>query len=258
MTPPDPPPELTRDAFLGGRLRIWQPARGYRAGIDPVLLAASVPARAGARVLDLGCGVGTAALCLGARVPGLALTGVELQPDYADLARRNAADNDVALRVVTADLLALPPDVSDVAYDHVLTNPPYFDRAHSSPAADPGRETASGEALSLSVWLDFALRRVRPGGTLTLVQRMERLPDALGAVSGRLGACQVLPVAARAGQAAGLFLLHGVKGRRTPFRLCPPLVLHQGDAHPGDRDHYTPDVSMVLRNVAPLPGFPIS
>lgn len=251
-------PGLTRDAFLGGRLQMWQPARGYRAGVDPVLLAAAVPARAGARVLDLGCGVGTAALCLGVRVPGLELTGVELQPDYAELARRNAEDNDMPLRVVTADLRALPPDVSGVAYDHVLTNPPYFDRAHSSPAADPGRETALGEALSLSIWLDTALRRVRPGGTLTLVQRIERLPDALAAISGRIGACQVLPVAARAGQPAGLFVLHGVKGRRTPFRLCPPLVLHTGDTHPGDREHYTQDVSEVLRNVAPLPGFPIS
>lgn len=251
-------PALTRDAFLGGRLQVWQPARGYRAGIDPVLLAAAVPARAGARVLDLGCGVGTAALCLGVRVPGLTLTGVELQPDYADLARRNAVDNDLPLRVVTADVRALPPDLSGMAFDHVLTNPPYFDRAHGSPAADPDRELALGEALSLSDWLDIALRRVRPGGTLTLVQRMDRLPNALAAVSDRLGACQVLPVTARAGQAAGLFVLHGVKGRRTPFRLCPPLVLHAGDAHPGDRDHYTLDVSDVLRNVAPLPGFPIS
>lgn len=254
MTPAAP----TRDAFLGGRLQVWQPARGYRAGIDPVLLAAAVPARAGARVLDLGCGVGTAALCLGVRVPGLDLTGAEVQPDYADLARRNAVDNALPLRVVTADLRALPRELAGRAFDHVLTNPPYFDRTRSSPAADPGRETALGEGLSLSVWLDIALRRVRPGGTLTLVQRMERLPDALAAISDRLGACQVLPVAARTGQPAGLFVLHGVKGRRTPFRLCPPLVLHAGDAHPGDGDHYTPDVSAVLRNAAPLPGFPIS
>lgn len=252
------PAAPTRDAFLGGRLQVWQPAQGYRAGIDPVLLAAAVPACAGARVLDLGCGVGTAALCLAVRVPGLDLTGVELQSDVADLARRNAVDNHLPLRVVTADVQALPGDVSGTAYDHVLSNPPYFDRAHSTPAPDRARETAQGEAFPLSAWLDIAVRRVRPGGTLTIVQRMDRLPDALAAVSGRLGACQVLPIAARAGQPAGLFVLHGIKGRRTPFRLCPPLVLHRGDAHPGDGDHYTSCVSKVLRNVAPLPGFPIS
>ena len=86
--------ELSCNEFLGGRVRLWQPLSGYRAGVDPVLLAASVPATAGQTVLELGCGAGAAILCLAARVPGLHLTGVELQPAYADLARRNAAEND--------------------------------------------------------------------------------------------------------------------------------------------------------------------
>jgi tRNA1(Val) A37 N6-methylase TrmN6 len=249
---------LTCDAFLGGRLRILQPARGYRAGVDPVLLAAAVPATAGGRVLDIGCGVGTAALCLGARVAGLDLTGVEMQPAYADLARRNGAENDLSLRVFEADIRALPAAISGTAFDHVLTNPPFFDRSHGTAARDGGREAALGEGMSLSRWLDISLRRVRPGGTLTVVHRMERLPEALTAVADRLGACQVLPVAARAGQPAVLFILHGVKGRRTPFRLCPALVLHEGSSHPGDHEHYTHDANTVLRNVAPLPHFPIS
>ena len=67
---------LTDDAFLGGQLRLFQPAQGYRAGMDAVLLAAAVPAEAGQRVLDLGCGAGTAGLCLAKRVDAVALTGV--------------------------------------------------------------------------------------------------------------------------------------------------------------------------------------
>ena len=93
---------LTEDAFLGGRLRLLQPAKGYRAGVDPVLLAASVPAKAGQRVLELGCGVGAALLCLGRRVPGLSLTGVEIQPLYAYCARCNALGNDIEAQVVQA------------------------------------------------------------------------------------------------------------------------------------------------------------
>ena len=58
---------LSCDAFLGGRLRIWQPRAGYRAGIDPVMLAAAVPARPRQSVLELGCGAGTASLCLAAQ-----------------------------------------------------------------------------------------------------------------------------------------------------------------------------------------------
>ena len=75
MTPEFADADLTDDKFLMGRLRLLQPARGYRAATDPVLLAAACPAVAGESVLDLGCGVGAAALCLGARVPGVVLAG---------------------------------------------------------------------------------------------------------------------------------------------------------------------------------------
>jgi len=81
------------DQFLGGRLTVAQPKTGYRAGVDPVLLAASVPAGRGESVLELGCGVGVASLCLAARVPGLKITGVEIQPDAAILAAQNAQHN---------------------------------------------------------------------------------------------------------------------------------------------------------------------
>ena len=80
---------LTCDAFLGGRMHLYQPKNGYRAGVDPVLLAASINATAGQSVLELGCGAGAAGLCLAARVRGLTVSGVERQADSAELARRN-------------------------------------------------------------------------------------------------------------------------------------------------------------------------
>ncbi|TCP62763.1 tRNA1(Val) A37 N6-methylase TrmN6 [Rhodovulum bhavnagarense] len=235
------------DAFLGGRLRIAQPATGYRAGIDAVLLAAAVPAGAGERVLELGCGAGVASLCLGARVPGLVQTGVELQEGYAALARRNAAANGIALEVVTADLCALPDGLRSRAFDHVLANPPYFQRARGSAAADPGREVALGEATPLSLWIEIAARRLLPGGRLTMIQRAERLPDMLAALGHRLGSAEVLPLAPRAGRMAKLVLLRARKGGRAPFRLHAPLVLHDGDRHEVDGDDYTPALTAVLR-----------
>ncbi len=96
--------DVTRDQFLGAQLLIYQPRDGYRAGVDPVLLAASVPAKAGQSVLELGCGVGVGVLALGRRVAGLDLTGLEIQPDYAEMARENAAYNGLSLTVVTGDL----------------------------------------------------------------------------------------------------------------------------------------------------------
>ncbi|MEO0866756.1 MAG: methyltransferase, partial [Pseudomonadota bacterium] len=207
--------DLSHDAFLGGRLHLWQPRRGYRAGVDPVLLAASVPARAGQSVLDLGCGVGAAALCLGARVPGLELLGVERQADYAALAVRNGLD------AVTADLTQLPDDVKARGFDHVLANPPYFDRAEGHAAQDRGREGALGVDTPLEAWVDVAARRLRPKGFLHMIHRAERVPDILGAATGRLGSAEIWPICPRVGKAAELVIFRARKEGRAPFVLHP-------------------------------------
>src|SRR5262249_57456631 len=100
---------FTDDAILGGQLRLRQPAKGYRTGIDPVFLAAAAPPAATA--LDLGCGAGAAALCLAWRRPGVAVAGLELQPALAALARKNVQRNNLEGRVVIheGDLLQPPP-----------------------------------------------------------------------------------------------------------------------------------------------------
>lgn len=244
--------EVTHDAVLGGRLWLWQPRHGYRVGVDAILLAAAVPARAGQSVLDLGCGVGGAVLALACRVPGLALTGVEVQADYAALAVRNADAAGVTLRVVQGDVAALPVELRQQAFDHVLMNPPYFDRSASVGSADPGRDRAMAGA-GMDVWINTAARRLAPRGTLTLIQRSARLPEILGALTGRLGSVAVLPLAARTGRVAEHVIVRAVKGGRAAFRLLPSVILHDGDRHLGDAENYTPRIRAVLRDCVSLP-----
>jgi tRNA1(Val) A37 N6-methylase TrmN6 len=246
-----PPAGLTDDGFLGDRLRILQPVAGYRAATDPVLLAAACPARPGERVLDLGCGVGVASLCLGARVPDLALTGLERQPAYADLARQNAARNGIALRVVEGDLAAMPADLRH-PFDHVIANPPWFAPASGTAARDPGREAANREETPLATWIDAATRRLAPGGWLTLIHESARLPALLAALDDRLGSMALLPLAARADRPAARVILRARKGGRAPFRLLAPFVLHLGSAHDGDRDSFSPEAQAILRHGAAL------
>lgn len=245
--------ELTKDDFLGGKLRIWQPRKGYRAGVDPVILAASVPARAGDTVLELGCGVGVASLCIAARVPDVKITGVEIQPAYAALARRNAIENDLAFDVLTADLRDLPAELRQKRFAHVVMNPPYFDRNEGTPAADAGRDLAFGGDTPLTDWVTIGAKRVGPRGYLTIIQRMERLPEVLAALQGKLGAVIVRPIAGRPARAPELFILQARQEGRAAFRMAPALVMHAGDSHDGDRESYTAAVSQVLRNGAELP-----
>lgn len=245
--------DLTDDAFLGGRLQLLQPRKGYRAGMDPVLLAASVPARPGQRVLDLGCGVGTAAFCLIRRVPGLALTGIERQPAYAALAGENAHRNGIDLRVLTGDIRGAGQMLSAEDFDHVICNPPFFDPNRRTPAGDPGREAGLAEDTPLADWIDTAARRLRPKGFLHMIHRAERLPDILSSCSHRLGSLEVLPLAPRAGRAAHLILVRARKAGRAAFRLHAPAVLHAGGQHQRDGDDYVPAISAVLRDGQPLP-----
>ena len=235
----------TSDAFLGGKVTALQPARGYRAGVDAVLLAACTPAKPAERVLELGCGVGVASLCLAARVPDLYITGVELQPDYADLAAQNGVN------VVTADLRSMPADIRNTQYHHVIANPPYFDRGTGSSAPNAGRDVAMGGDTPLADWLDVAAKRLAPKGYFTMILRIERLPEVLTHL--RLGSVIVRPIAARVGQEPHLFLLQARHSGRAPFRLLAPLIMHDGTMHDADRENYTSQVAGVLRNGDFLP-----
>ncbi|MCF6444359.1 tRNA1(Val) (adenine(37)-N6)-methyltransferase [Nereida sp. MMG025] len=238
--------DVTRNDFLGGRVQAWQPAKGYRAGIDAVLLAASVPAQSGDRLLELGCGVGVASLCVQARVPGVSVIGLEREADYAKLAERNG------LNVVVGDVAQMPDDVRQRDFDHVIFNPPYFDRALGAKSDGALREAARGEDTPLASWIDAATRRLAPKGVLTMIQDASRLADMLKAIDDRLGQVTVQPIAPRVGRAAHLIILQAVKSSRAPFKLNAPLILHEGDKHLSDADHYTPEVSDMLRHGAPF------
>lgn len=241
--------DLTRDAFLGGRVVVWQPRSGYRAATDPVLLAAAVDAQAGQSVLELGCGVGVASLCLAARVPGVELTGVERQADYANLARRNAG---TAMDVFTADLTDLPPALRQQSFDHVIANPPYYAPGSGTAARDAGREGALREETPLTDWIDTAARRLKPKGWLTMIHDARRTPQLLAALAPGFGAISLRPLAPRAGRLATRVLIRARKGARAPFCLLAPLILHDGPVHLADGDDFTALSRAVLRDAAAI------
>lgn len=239
-------PAVTDDRLLDGRVRLRQPAQGYRVAIDPVLLAAATPATAGQKVLDLGCGVGAAALALLARVPELEVVGLELQAPLAKLARENARLNgaDGRFLVLTGDLLRLPPRLAPGAFDQVLCNPPQQAAERARAPAERSRAIAEREGEArLADWVRVALLLLRDGGTLTLVHRADRLDALLAALSaGRAGEIVVFPLWPGPGKSAKRILVRARKGVETPLRLAPGLVLHGPDGR------FTPQAEAVLRD----------
>ena len=177
------PPSLTEDGFLGGRLRILQPEKGFRAGIDSVFLAAAVPCRPGENVLEAGSGPGVAALCLLARTPEVQLTGIEIAPRHAEICAENARRNGMAerLRDITADLRGRAPAglPATGSFAHAMMNPPFFDEAKSTPSPDALKSQAHAFGPEdLVAWVKFLHARLAPKGSLTIVHRADSLARA--------------------------------------------------------------------------------
>lgn len=244
--------DTTVDGFLGGALQIRQPVTGYRAATDPVFLAASVEARAGDTVLELGCGAGVASLCLAQRVLGVSVTGLELQSDYAALARVNAAENGIDFDVIEGDLEQMPAALRAQSFDHVIANPPFFDKGAVSKPRDTGKATAHVFETPMAAWIDAGLRRLKPSGTITIIQLAEQLPDILIGLSGRAGDIQVLPLASRRGRPAKRVLVRARKSARAPMRLLAPFHVHENDAHVQGTSDFTAAAAAILRGGAAL------
>ena len=242
------PEDTTLDGFLDGRLQIRQPRLGYRAATDPVFLAAAVDAKPGQSVLELGCGVGVASLCLGWRVKGLQLTGLEVQADYAELARANGVANDIPITVLAGDLRSCPQPLGQLAFDHVLFNPPYFTDASISTPQSTGKTIAHMEEATIADWVACALRRLKPGGDVSVIHLAERLPDLLTEVSKGAGNIRILPITPRAGRNANRVIVTARKGSGGSAKLLAPFLVHAGKTHVRDGECYTRQSKVVLRD----------
>ena len=222
---------LTRDAFLGGRLIVSQPGNGFRAGLDSVLLGAAV-GQAGS-LLDLGAGVGTAALVALADQPGLTATLVEIDPEMSALAAENLAANGFGGRgrVLTLDVAApgkaraaagLPAD----HYDAVIANPPYFVAGSGTAPAAERAAARHMEAGDLERWVKVAATHVASSGEAIFILPAESLALALMALQSRFGGATILPLCPREGAPAARILVRGRKGSRAPLTLLASRALH--------------------------------
>ena len=254
---PPPPPSggtgvpssLTEDGFLGGRLQILQPEKGFRAGINSVFLAATIPCNAGESVFEAGVGTGVAALCTLARTPGIHLTGIEVAARYALLCEENAKRNGFGgnVRVIHADIKeALRKDLASMpahgTFSHAFANPPYFDDSKSTPS--PVLLKAQAHAFGpddLELWIRVMHTMVTMRGTVTLVNRADALGKILQVMEERFGDIRIAPLYAREGTSASRVIVQGVKGSKAPMQLLPGLVLHDSSSQ------FTPEADAILR-----------
>jgi tRNA1(Val) A37 N6-methylase TrmN6 len=241
-----PTTDLTEDALLDGRIRIRQPARGYRVNVDTVLLAAAVEAKPGARLMEAGCGVGAALLCVAARSENTQLLGVERDTNIAAIARENVAINAMSPRVDIATGDALDRRADWGAFDGVFFNPP-FDAENEGRAPAEARRHAHVTDVPVDEWVSALADRLTGGAALTMIHRAAKTPEILTALQGRLGGVQLFPIRPSAGEPAKRVIVRARKGSRAPFKLLRGLDLHDGSGA-----KFTPEAEAILRGEAIL------
>lgn len=240
---------VSADTLLGGKIRLLQPQTGYRAAIDPVFLAAAVPAGPGDMVLDVGAGVGAVSLCLAWRERGCQIRGIEPQRGLARLAARNIELNGFVgrIEVMIGDLLRPPPRLAPGSFHHVMANPPFLPAENGTRPPDPGKAAAQveGEA-GLADWIRFCLTMTRPKGSVTFIHRADRLDALLSELRTRAGEIVIFPLWPGGNKPAGRVLVRARKSVAGPMRLATGLTLHEPDGR------YTEAAEAVLRHGAGL------
>jgi len=232
--------------LLDKKVKLLQPEKGFRTGIDTVLAAAACPAGPGQRVLDMGCGVGGISFCLLHRVPEAKVTGVDIQDDYIRLAQKNTAINGPGydIHFVSCDIRQYSAASPESRFDHVVSNPPFLEAGQHIPSPEEGKARARGHDVSgfdIKDWIDAGFRNLKSGGSLTIIHRADALDRIIQALGRRFGAVEIIPLWPRAGVAAKRVIVRALKDRKSPATLHAGLVLHEADGS------YTTGAEAVLR-----------
>lgn len=232
--------------ILNKRLSLFQAENGFRTSLDSVMLAAACPTKPGEHILDLGCGIGGAGFCLLARMENTKLTGIDIQADHIELARKNAAMNDMADRTefIHADIRKFKGG----SFSHVICNPPYLEPGKHLPSPHKAKAAAHahGEETGLKDWIDCAFRHIKAQGSLTLIHRADQTDEIIRLIGKRFGAIEIIPLWPKLGVDAKRVIIRAVKHRKSPARLHAGLVLHQ------ENGNYTDEAQRVLREAAPI------
>ncbi|MEE2661386.1 MAG: methyltransferase domain-containing protein [Pseudomonadota bacterium] len=237
----------TQDFFLNNQVKLRQPKLGYRAGIDPVFLAASIDIKAGDRVLDVGAGHGAASICLAHRKPNCTITGIEIRPNLVRLANDNAKLNNFHSRVqiLVGDLTDKSCGLDVEAFDHVMANPPYWPASRAGMPNENARYSSDVEgSAELADWVNFLLNKVCRKGSITLIHRADRLDEILSHFYGKAGDVIVFPLWPKRGLPANRVIVRARKAVHSPATVASGLVLHEEDGK------YTAEASKILNGSA--------
>jgi len=225
-----PGDRLTEDTLFDGRLVCRQFSNGYRFSIDAVLAAHFCTIRDDWHILDLGCGCGIIGMIIAYRHPGLQVTGLELQPELAELARQNINANAMEKRVsvVQGNLRSIGEHVAPEHFDLVVSNPPYREPGTGRTSPENQRARARHEiAANLDDVVKAAAFAVKNRGRVVFVYPAKRAATLINRLVERnLEPKRLQPVYSYPeSENASLVLVEAVKNGGEEISILPPLYI---------------------------------
>ena len=226
------PGERLDDLQIGGYEIIQDPGR-FCFGMDAVLFSAFAKVKTGEFVLDLGTGTGILPILLAAKTKGKHFTGLEIQPDSADMARRSVIHNQMEERVaiVEGDIKEASTIFGADSMDVITTNPPYMIGGHGLANPESAKAIARHEVLcTLDDILRESAKILKPKGRFYMVHRPFRLAEILNGMS-RVG---IEPKSMRLvhpyiDKEPNMVLVEGIRGAKPRMTIEPPLIVYEKD-----------------------------
>ena len=203
---------------------------GFCFGVDAVFLSDFAKVRAGETALDLGTGNGIIPVLLSAKTEGKKFTGLEIQADTAEMARRSVAWNGLEDRVeiVTGDIREASQIFKPVFFDVITTNPPYMPAEHGIRNADSARAAARHEVLcTLDDILRESMRLLQDKGRFYMIHRPFRLTEILIKMNHyKIEPKRIRFIHPYADKEPVLVMVEGVRGARPGVKIDPPIIIY--------------------------------
>lgn len=218
--------ELNRNGYA-----IIQNPNKFCFGMDAVLLSGFAAAKKGERVLDMGTGTGIIPILMEAKTEGRHFTGLEIQAESADMARRSVAYNHLEdkITIVTGDIKEASHIFGAASFDVVTTNPPYMNDAHGLKNPELPKAIARHEVLcTLEDVVREGSRVLRPGGRFYMVHRPFRLVEIFEVMTRyKLEPKRMKMVHPYVDREPNMVLIEGIKGGRSMIKIEKPLVVYE-------------------------------
>lgn len=210
--------------------KVIQSKKGYRFSMDSVLLADFARARPGENILDLGCGSGVVSLLVAARQPECRITGIEIQKELADRARRSVILNGLQGRIsiINGDVRRLEV-ITAGSYDMVVCNPPFQKAGEGKTSFNEEKLIARHEIMAcFNDFVRAAYRALKRGGRMVVVHKTRRLVEIITTCQeGGLTPKRMRMVHSRKDLEADLFLLEAQKGAKEGVKVLPGLIVYE-------------------------------